>query len=268
MHSETSLRAKSAFGRVSFETSSFRNVLRRQTASCRTLSAAMTRMRHISVIGVLLGIWMGAICLGILLQGESSESKPVQTKFDKAFRAVGGLFVAIAWFVRVAAMKTGDILRASKPSRLAGSSLVLAPGALYSAHAALRLFLYKAHTYLINTSAMAGHVMSDHVLLSSCILSGLLCELYLALQEGGRGQGNTRRSRDNRTRGLLGDIIGVHTLLHVYELTLIIAIVGLAAHAHITARYFHHWSETLTSVGLGGIAFKWTGWRFLMRNNG
>jgi hypothetical protein len=236
----------------------------------------MSHARRTIIIGLLLAVWLGAICLGVVRQGlgdADPSSKPLPTRFDRSFRRIGGLFVAIALSIRVMLMKLTGM--AGAPTRLLGVSVgslppaSLLPGLVYSAHAAARAAIYHAHVYLIETKTIAGHIMSDHVLLSSCVLAGLLCELYVVLREGGRahreGAQEARDKQDARKKSARRR----HALLLYANGALLGAVVvGMAMHAYVTARYFHHWSETLVSLGLGGLAFKWTGWTWVIARRG
>ena len=85
--------------------------------------------------------------------------------------------------------------------------------------------------------------MSDHVLLSSCVLTGLLCEVYVVLREAVRHRGRRR------------------VVLYAFGLVLVAVIVGLSMEVFATARFFHDWVDSLVAVGFGGLIFKWPAWR-------
>lgn len=210
----------------------------------------------------LLIVWVTAICLGLVLQaqdnGTTSLRKPAPSPFDAAFKTFGALFVPIAWSIRMIIMwiigqrspiatspasATASTPATSTTARLAPVSLAL----LYSAHAALRAAFYQSHVYMMKTKVIAGHIMSDHVLLSSCVLAGLVCELYVVLTDAGRHRGGRR------------------AVLYAFGILLVAVVIGMALEAFVTARHFHGWADTLTSIGLGGVAFKWTAWKRVLR---
>ena len=218
----------------------------------------------------LLVVWIAAICLGLVLQARDDGAtsfrgrKPSPSPLDAAFKTFGALFVPIAWSLRMLLMRiigsrspaaTSPTLAAtstssptssptSLPNRLAPLSLAL----LYSAHAALRALFYQCHLYMLKTKVIAGHMMSDHVLLSSCVLAGLLCELYVVVSDADKHRGGRRAA------------------LVAFGILLAAVVIGMALEAFVTARHFHGWSDTLTSIGLGGVAFKWTAWKRVLRS--
>ena len=208
---------------------------------------------HVALVSTLVALWTGAVLLGLVQRlWDETRTRPPSTGYDKAFRDWGGTFVALAFSLRMAlARMIGQARSLKGPSSTPGMSVTsvtsMSLAFVYSGHAALRALLYKLHVHLIKTKAIAGHIMSDHILLSSCVLTGLLCELYIISREAVWHRGRRR------------------AVLYVFALLLVAAIVGLAMQVYATARYFHDWSDSLVAVGLGGI-FKWTAWRTVGRD--
>lgn len=232
-------------------------------------------------IWALLALWLGAVVLGIVLRAwdwprdgdaiiitSGSRSSPItvsltdqlfgdlgrehrpstrpsSSPFDALFRQAGSLFVFAALSCRVLLtrlLSLGTVGGGASQKETNAPSVAFV-AVLYSAHAALRAALYQLHVYLIRTRTIAGHIMSDHVLLSSCVLTGLLCEVYVVLHEAVRHRGRRR------------------VVLYAFGSVLVAVIVGLAMEVFATARFFHDWVDSLVAVGFGGLIFKWPAWR-------
>ncbi len=206
----------------------------------------------------LLVVWVGAVCLGLVLQARDDGARPVPkpapSLLDAAFKTFGALFVPMAWSMRMILMRIigsrspvptppGPATASASPTSTAARLAPLSLALLYSAHAAVRSAFYRFHVYMMKTKVIAGHVMSDHVLLSSCVLAGLVCELYVVLTDAGRHHGGRR------------------AVLYAFGILLVFVVIGVALEAFVTARHFHGWADTLTSLGLGVGAFKYTAWK-------
>lgn len=215
----------------------------------------------LGAIWALLALWLGAVVLGIVLRAWDRprdvsltdqlfgdlgrEHRPSSSPFDSLFRQAGSLFVFAALSCRVVLTRMLSLgtVGGGASQRETNAPSVAFVAVLYSTHAALRAALYQLHVYLIRTKTIAGHIMSDHVLLSSCVLTGLLCELYVVLREAVRHRGRRR------------------VVLYAFGSVLVAVIVGLAMEVFATARFFHDWVDSLVAVGFGGMVFKWPAWR-------
>jgi len=215
----------------------------------------------LGAIWALLALWLGAVVLGIVLRAWDRprdvsltdqlfgdlgrEHRPSSSPFDSLFRQAGSLFVFAALSCRVVLTRMLSLgtVGGGASQRETNAPSVAFVAVLYSTHAALRAALYQLHVYLIRTKTIAGHIMSDHVLLSSCVLTGLLCELYVVLREAVRHRGRRR------------------VVLYAFGSVLVAVIVGLAMEVFATARFFHDWIDSLVAVGFGGMVFKWPAWR-------
>ena len=219
----------------------------------------------LGAIWALLALWLGAVVLGIVLRAwdrprdvsltdqlfgdlgreHRPSTRPSSSPFDSLFRQAGSLFVFAALSCRVVLTRMLSLgtVGGGASQRETNAPSVAFVAVLYSTHAALRAALYQLHVYLIRTKTIAGHIMSDHVLLSSCVLTGLLCELYVVLREAVRHRGRRR------------------VVLYAFGSVLVAVIVGLAMEVFATARFFHDWVDSLVAVGLGGLVFKWPAWR-------
>jgi hypothetical protein len=235
----------------------------RDTPFPHTQTTGLTHRLFRALPASLVLVWVGAVCLGLVLQarddGAGPVPRPAPSLLDAAFKAFGALFVPIAWSMRMTLMRiigsrspvptpsapaTASASPTSPAARLAPSSLAL----LYSSHAALRSAFYRLHVHMMNTKVIAGHVMSDHVLLSSCVLAGLVCELSVVLTDAGRHRGGRR------------------AVLYAFGILLAFVVTGVALEAFVTARHFHGWADTLTSLGLGMGAFKYTAWKRVLHH--
>lgn len=192
----------------------------------------------------LLVAWVSASCVGILLQLalhassgiEISFIEHVLDSFDKLFKMAGGLFVGLAWSARIVIK---SCMYGFSHSSITSSEHIWFPAILYTFQGIIRAWIYKAHTVFIDS---AGHLMSDHVFLSSSIVAGLVCEIYLIAT-----------SKILQSRKTLGTLL-LYTLAGILSVILFLLIM----HVYKTARYHHSPFETGASVILGSILFKLT----------
>lgn len=214
------------------------------------------------IIWWVLVAWVCAACLGILFQlvfhipHEIPDSVPrvveaLLRSFDSLFKLVGGLFVAIVWSVRIAIK---SVLYRSSVS-VSSSEHIWFPAALYTCHGMIRAWIYKTHSVFLQTHEALGHMMSDHVLLSSSIVAGLVCEMYLIL--------TSKAVRDRRVMGT--ELVGQRFIIHTIVGTLSLVLALLIIHVYRTARYYHTPQETMASVILGSFLFKLTSYYSLSR---
>lgn len=210
---------------------------------------AIQKTRGMRVFWWFLMAWIGASAIGILLQNSVSHDttwgighipglEDILDSFDRMFRMMGGVVVGMAWSARVAIK---SCIYAFSPSHMSSSEHIWFPAALYTCQGIIRVWVYKAHMFFAVDTAV-GHIMSDHVLLSSSIVAGLVCEIYLIY--------TSKSIRDRQTIGA--------RLLYILAGILSIVLSLLIIHVYKTARYHHSPLETVASVLLGSILFKLT----------
>lgn len=222
--------------------------------------------------------WMTAACLGILFQilqtqplrydeGDTArmvvkhEHQPKHigdtflVSFDRIFKMMGGIMVGLAWSVRVAIKSLAYVFSPARTS-MTSSEHIWFPAALYAWQGILRAWIYNMHTAWMQANETIDHMMSDHVLLSSCIIAGLVSEIYLLLTSeihvssvlGGR------LMRSMRDTPLMVVVTCIHVLVGILGSIIIL----LIFHVYRTARYHHTPMETVASVALGSVLFKLT----------
>ena len=204
--------------------------------------------RCMVVIQWFLMAWIGAAVVGILLyesSGHRDESTAIHmvimSAFDRIFKKMGGLVVAMAWSARVAIKSCMYAFSPTSGTRMSSSEHIWFPALLYTFQGIIRAWIYNVHLLVVD--ATTGHMMSDHVLLSSSIVAGLVCELYLIVT-----------SKSIRRQWSIGSLL-LYILVGILSVLLCLLII----HVYTTARYHHSPWETVASILLGSALFTLTG---------
>lgn len=158
-------------------------------------------------------------------------------RFDYVFARIGALFVGIIWLIRLC-IKSLIHIRTSafsklSPARIIHEEHVWIPAALYGLQGFIRAWFYRLH------STLEEHIMSDHVVLASCVIAGLMCEIVIVLVS----RAVTKHTRLTMALKLLAAI------------TIMVSVL-LCIEVYYTAKYHHTPKETLIAALLGFLCFQ------------
>lgn len=251
------------------ETSSLLNSEKLNQKQQQGQDEARKRFRHAATTSVLilLGLWFGALVLGAWHHdGRVPETKQEKLQlqqrislqwFDRMFKKAGGLILFFIWSLRTAIKHVIHGRRNTLSTRPGiHSEHVWLPGFVYLGQAGLRALVYHAHQagYFwlhpiewydalfgqVSVPHDAPDIMSDHVLLASTVLTGLACEVALALA-----------SRAIHTQQSSSKFMLVTFTAAAFVLALLVC-----GEMYFTARYFHSPTETLTAAVFGIALFQ------------
>lgn len=196
------------------------------------------------LVSIIFTAWWLGLGLGMLQysQQEGSAAKKgtrliFMRRFDHVFARIGALFVGIVWMIRLV-IKSLIHIRTSafsslSPTRIIHEEHVWIPAALYGLQGFIRAWFYRLH------STLEEHIMSDHVVLASCVVAGLMCEIVIVL---------VSRAVIKHTRLTMA-------LKLLAAITIMVSVL-LCIEVYYTAKYHHTPKETLVAALLGFLCFQ------------
>lgn len=223
-----------------------RDVQKKESSSLSTQKKSRHPNARIALIlvSIIFTVWCFGIGLGMLQYSQHKGGARKGTthltfmrRFDAVFARIGALFVGIVWILRLC-IKSLIHIRTSGLPKLSSVGIVheehvWIPAALYGLQGFIRAWFYRLH------STLEEHIMSDHIVLASCVVAGLMCEIVIVL---------VSRAVIKHTRLTMA-------LKMLAGITMMVSVL-LCIEVYYTAKYHHTPKETLVAALLGFLCFQ------------